>query len=125
MVKTFDPCVFHVSQQDAAVAMLESLGVAFEDVEYFLDDGCLVDGVIVPIDDNTVHNISANGDVFVFRGSGLFVSSHAFWRGYPRYRLIIRLLFHPFALISHLWRSPIILSNVRTMGILLSDFCMA
>ena len=96
MVKTFDPCVFHVSQQDAAVAMLESLGVAFEDVEELLDDGRLVDRVIVPRNDNAIFHISANGDVFIFRREGLPIICHAhFWRGYPHCPLIIRPLFEP------------------------------
>jgi hypothetical protein len=98
MVKTFDPCVFHVSQQDAAVAMLESLGVAFEDVEELLDDGRLVDRVIVPRNDNAIFHISANGDVFIFRREGLPIICHAhFWRGYPHCPLIIR---HDFFSIS-------------------------
>jgi hypothetical protein len=60
MVKTFDPCVFDVSQQDAAVTVLHAFGVAFEDVEEFLDES-----VVVPDNDSAVHNISVDGDVFV------------------------------------------------------------
>ncbi len=75
MVKTFDPCVFDVSQQDAAVAMLKGLRVAFEDVEEFLDDG-LVDGVVVPNKDSAILYISADGDAFVFRRRELLFVSH-------------------------------------------------
>jgi hypothetical protein len=54
-----------VSQQDAAVALFERLRVAFEDVEEFLDDGCLVDGIFIPHDDHTVHDIPADGDALI------------------------------------------------------------
>jgi hypothetical protein len=61
----FDPGIFDVSQQDVAVALFESLRVAFEDVEEFLDDG-LVDGIVVPDDDVAIPHISVDGDVVVF-----------------------------------------------------------
>ena len=41
-----------------------------------LKDGLLVDDVIVPRDDNTVHNISADGDIFIRRRGGLLVWRH-------------------------------------------------
>ncbi|MBE0672751.1 MAG: hypothetical protein IH588_19410 [Anaerolineales bacterium] len=58
-------------EQDAAVALFESLRVTFEDVEEFLDKS-----VVVPDEDVAIPHISGDGDVFVFRGSGLFISSH-------------------------------------------------
>ena len=68
--------------------MLESLRVAFEDVEDFLDEG-LVDGVVVPDEDSAVHHISADGDALVFRRGGVLFIRHAdvFFRGYLRYSL--------------------------------------
>ncbi len=69
---TFDPCVFHMSQQDAAVAVFEGLGVAFEDVEEFLEEG-LIDGVVVPDKDSAILHVSADGDAFVFRSAGILV----------------------------------------------------
>ncbi len=71
----FDPRVFHVSQQDTSVAMLEGFRVAFEDVEEFLDDG-LVDGVIVPDKHSAILHISDNGDVLISRRIGLALISH-------------------------------------------------
>ena len=60
-----------MSQQDAAVAMFESLRVAFEDVEEFLDDGCLLGNyIVVPDNDSAVHHVSTDGDAFAFRRSG-------------------------------------------------------
>jgi hypothetical protein len=63
MVKTFDPGVFHVPQQDAAVALFDCFRVAFEDVEEFLDDGL----VVVPNDDNAVHNVPADRNALIGR----------------------------------------------------------
>jgi len=57
----FDPCVFYVIEQDAAVALLEGFRVTFEDVEEFLDNG-----IVIPRNDNTIPNISADGDVVIF-----------------------------------------------------------
>jgi hypothetical protein len=70
MVKTFDPCIFDMSQQNTAVAMFESFRVAFEYVDYFLEDG-LVDGVVVPDKDSAILHISVDGDAFVFRSAGI------------------------------------------------------
>ena len=92
----FDPRVFDVSQQDAAVALFERLRVTFEDVEDYLDDGLFVDDVIVPNDDNVAH-ISADGDVLIFRRRGLLIRLHAdFWRENPRVRLLYAMKFHPY-----------------------------
>jgi hypothetical protein len=61
----FDPRVFDVVEQDAAIALFEGLRVAFEDVEEFLDDGRLLDDVVVPDDYVMTHDVTANDDLFV------------------------------------------------------------
>jgi hypothetical protein len=61
----FDPRVFDMVEQDAAVALFESLRVAFEDVEDFLDEGRLLDDVVVPDDYVMTHDVTANDDLFV------------------------------------------------------------
>ncbi|MFZ5879065.1 MAG: hypothetical protein ACOY0R_06830 [Chloroflexota bacterium] len=76
MVKTFGPCVFHVSQQDTGVALFESLRVAFEDVEELLDDG-LPGGIMIPNNDNAIH-VSADGDVLIRRRNGLVIRCHGY-----------------------------------------------
>ena len=49
--------------------------VAFEDVDYFLEEG-LVDGVVITGNDNAILHISRDGDAFVFRRNGLLFVSH-------------------------------------------------
>lgn len=80
----FDPCVFHVVEQDAAVALFESLRVTFEDVEEFLNKS-----IVIPDKDVAIPHISADGDALVFRRGGVLFIRHAdvFFRGYPRYSL--------------------------------------
>lgn len=56
----FDPCVFDMSQQDAAVAMFESLFLAGKDV---IDN--LLKKVIVPDKDVAIPHISIDGDALV------------------------------------------------------------
>ena len=73
----FDPGVFDVVERNTAVALFESLRVAFEDVEEFLDDG-LVDGVFIS------HHISVNGDAVVFRWSRQPVRCHQICQSFPR-----------------------------------------
>lgn len=76
----FDPCVFDVSQQNAAVALFEGLCVTFEDVEEFLDDGRLVDGIIVPDNDSAIPHISVDGDALVLGRTRGFVGRHLDFR---------------------------------------------
>jgi hypothetical protein len=79
-------------QVNAVVAMFERFRVAFEDVDYFLEEGC----VIVPNDDNAVHNVSADGDALVFRGSRSLFISHVDFRGeFPTVCLLYDLFLLP------------------------------
>ena len=79
-----------MSQQKAAVALVKGFGVAFEDVEEFLDDG-LVDGVVVPDIDSAILHISADGDAIVCKRVRFLLFSHeigsfSFWGDIPAQR---------------------------------------
>jgi hypothetical protein len=107
----FDPRIFDMSQQDATVTLFEGLRVAFEDVDYFLEEG-LIDGVIVPDKDSAILHISADGDVFIHRRSGLLFVSHEvgayFCGGCPLSRTIFFIL-HVTALLEEHQRQDVIL----------------
>ena len=62
-------------EQNTAVALLESLCIAFEDIEEFLDDR-LIDGVVIACNDNPIHDIAVYGDVFTFERSRVVIKRH-------------------------------------------------